>query len=118
MRRLATVPDGFEAKLLAARLGADGIVCELRGGVDGMYPIGPAHVYVDERDFDTAVALLVCEDHGAPDDEPWEPARGRRRRQRWLLAAACVALAATLANCMAAATTPRVPAVAPPPAWR
>ena len=48
MVRLATVQSGFEAKVLAARLGAEGIVWELRGGVDGPYPMGPVTVLVDE----------------------------------------------------------------------
>ena len=59
MVHLVTVKTGFEAKLIAARLGADGIVSELRGGVDGPYPIGPVYIYVGATDADLARELLV-----------------------------------------------------------
>jgi|GEM_PF-749190 len=58
MVRLTTVTSAFEAKVLAARLGTEGVVCELRGGVDGPYPIGNVHVYVEEPMLDTARDLL------------------------------------------------------------
>jgi Putative prokaryotic signal transducing protein len=59
MIKLLTVDSGFEAKLIAARLGADGIICELRGGVDGPYPIGAAHVYVPLDDLELARDLMA-----------------------------------------------------------
>jgi hypothetical protein len=62
MVRLATVQSGFEAKVLAARLGAEGIVWELRGGVDGPYPMGPVTVLVDEHDLDVARELLLVDE--------------------------------------------------------
>ena len=40
MVHLRTVPDAFHARVIAARLGADGILTELRGAVGGPYPIG------------------------------------------------------------------------------
>ena len=46
MVRLVTVDVGFEANLLPARLGSDGHVWQLRGGVDGPYPMGPVDVLV------------------------------------------------------------------------
>jgi hypothetical protein len=62
MVRLATVQSGFEAKVLAARLGAEGIVWELRGAVDGPYPMGPVTVFVDEQDLDVARELLLADE--------------------------------------------------------
>jgi hypothetical protein len=56
--RLVTVPGSFEAKVIAAKLGSDGIVWELRGGVDGPYPMGPVHVFVLQRDLDHAREVL------------------------------------------------------------
>jgi hypothetical protein len=58
MVRLLTTSGSFEARVIAARLGAEGVVWELRGGHDGPYPMGPVHVYVDERDLDVARELL------------------------------------------------------------
>ncbi len=74
MVRLLTTYDVFEAKLLAARLGSEGVLWELRGGVDNAYPLGPVHVYVDEAD------LSVAHDVLAPvgDVEPEPLAEGRR----------------------------------------
>jgi len=62
MVRLATVRSGFEAKVMAARLGAEGIVWELKGAVDGPYPMGPVTVLVDEHDLDVARELLLVDE--------------------------------------------------------
>jgi len=44
---LTTVGSSFEARVLAARLGADGILTQSRGGGDGTYPLpGPVQVFV------------------------------------------------------------------------
>src|SRR5262249_50684505 len=61
MVRLATVQSGFEAKVLAARLGAEGIVWELRGAVDGPYPMGPVVVLVEEHELAVARELLLVD---------------------------------------------------------
>jgi len=61
MAHLVTVGGAFEAKVLVARLGTEGVVCELRGGVDGPYPMGLVHVYVEEHLLDTARELLQVE---------------------------------------------------------
>lgn len=58
MVRLTTCADGFEARLLAARLGADGVVWSLRGGHDGPIPIGTVDVLVDADDLQLARNLL------------------------------------------------------------
>jgi hypothetical protein len=56
---LATTRSGFEAKVLVARLGADGILAQLQGGtVDSLYPVGAFNIFVDEDDLDRARELL------------------------------------------------------------
>ena len=96
MVHLRTVSSSFHARVIAARLGADGIVCQLRGNVGGPYPFGPVSVWVGEGDAEDARELLLADEVEAafvphPDDEepsPWRRplALGLNRRQ--LLAAA------------------------------
>ncbi len=83
MVHLRTVHNVFHARVIAARLGAEGIVTELRGAVDGPYPIGDVSVWVAETDASSAQELLLADEvesaFDLPDEgEPWE--RGRRRR--------------------------------------
>src|SRR5262245_10182899 len=59
MVRLLTTLDQFEARVLAARLGAEGVLWELRGGHDGPYPMGPVHVFVEASDLERARELLA-----------------------------------------------------------
>jgi len=68
MVHLVSVDSPFEAKVLAARLGAEGIVWELRGAT-GIYPVGRSHVYVDEADLDVARELLLSDAVEAVFDE-------------------------------------------------
>ena len=75
MVRLLTTYDVFEAKLVAARLGSEGVLWELRGGVDNAYPLGPVHVYVDEADLSVAHDVLAPV---ADDDEPELSPEARR----------------------------------------
>lgn len=65
---LVTVASPFEAKVLMARLGSDGVLCQLRGGVDSVYPIGDTTVLVAARDLETARQLLVPVDPDPPSD--------------------------------------------------
>ena len=58
---LRTVPSSFHARVLAARLGADGIPTHLRGAVDGLYPMGDVMVYVVDRDLEVAQELLLAD---------------------------------------------------------
>src|SRR6202022_5101788 len=86
MVHLRTVHSAFHARVIAARLGADGIVTQLRGNVDGPYPVGDVSVWVAEDDAECAIELLLADEVEAafdlPDEgEPWE----RRRRQPLLL---------------------------------
>ncbi len=94
MVRLATVQSGFEAKVMAARLGAEGIVWELRGGVDGPYPMGPVHVLVDEDDLDVARELMLVDDI----ESAFEESQGSSTRSTilmWVALAAVVVVAAS-----------------------
>jgi hypothetical protein len=59
MVRLLTTLDQFEARVLAARLGAEGVLWELRGGHDGPYPMGPVHVFVEASDLERAQELVA-----------------------------------------------------------
>ncbi len=51
MVSLTTVANPVAARILAAHLGAEGIVWELRGNVDGPYPLGPVEVLVAADDL-------------------------------------------------------------------
>jgi hypothetical protein len=98
MVRLATVRGSFHARVIAARLGAEGIVTELRGNVDGIYPIGDAHVFVGEEDMSAARELLLADeiesafDAAADEDDGDGPALW----PGWIVLAAVV-VAVTLA---------------------
>lgn len=60
---LAKVPDVFGARVMAARLGSEGIVTQLRGGgVDGPYPVGDVEVLVSATDLETAQELLMADE--------------------------------------------------------
>ncbi len=78
---MRTVPTAFHARVIAARLGADGIATQLRGNVGGPYPIGDVSVWVAEDDAAAASELLLADEVEAaftphPDDE--EPSGSRR----------------------------------------
>ncbi len=95
MVKLTTVSSAFEAKVLAARLGTEGVVCELRGGVDGPYPIGHVHVYVEEPMLDTARSLLDDVEPLEADEADELLARALPRpSSTWLLVGVLLALLA------------------------
>ena len=99
MVRLMTADDAFSAKVVVARLGVEGIVWELRGGVDGPYPFGPVHIFVTEADLAEAQAVLAAvspldeaeEDRDEGDDSD------RRNRHTLLVGAGVVGLLALAA---------------------
>ncbi len=74
---VARVAGAFHAQVLAARLGSEGVVTQLRGGgVDGPYPVGDVEVLVSVEDLDLARGLLLadevesaCDDVDDDDDE-------------------------------------------------
>ena len=61
MVRLTTCADGFEARLVAARLGSEGVVWSLRGGHDGPLAFGTVDVLVDADDLEVAQEVLGLE---------------------------------------------------------
>jgi hypothetical protein len=67
---LTTVGSSFEARVLMARLGADGILTQSRGGGDGTYPLpGPVQVLVLVSQADEARELLMADQVEAIFDE-------------------------------------------------
>ena len=92
MVRLVTVGDGFEAKLLAARLGSEGLVWQLRGSVDGPYPMGPVDVLVEAERLEEARELLTAPLAADALDPDGEAPRLRLGRPVWLVVAGVLAL--------------------------
>src|ERR1700679_3229394 len=93
MVHVRTVSTSFHARVIAARLGAEGIRTELRGNVGGPYPFGAVSVWVGEDDAPDAHELPLADEGEAvfvphPDDE--EPVRSRRpllfglNRRQWV----------------------------------
>jgi hypothetical protein len=97
MVRLATVRSTFHARVIAARLGSEGIVTDLRGNVDGIYPMGDVHVYVAEEDLPEAQELLLVDDvESAFDDGVDGDIDVSAPRELWVFLVAVVLLAAVL----------------------
>jgi len=97
MVRLATVRTTFHARVIAARLGAEGIVTDLRGNVDGIYPMGDVHVFVAEDDLPSAQELLLADEvESAFDDEPSSDVDLATPRELWILLVAIVLVAAIM----------------------
>lgn len=61
MVHLATLTNQFQARLLAARLGADGVLWQLRGECS-IYPVGSVELFVDAEDLQMAQELLLVAD--------------------------------------------------------
>ncbi|HEX6425604.1 MAG TPA: DUF2007 domain-containing protein [Acidimicrobiales bacterium] len=91
---LTTVADPFSARVLAAHLGAEGIVWELRGGVDGPYPVGPVQVLVAEDQL--ALAREVVGEHHADAAAAAGTGDHRAPRELWLVVAVILIAAAVL----------------------
>ena len=62
MVHLRTVPDAWHAKVLAARLGCEGIVTHLQGNLAGPYPFGAVTVMVEADQAELAAALLLADE--------------------------------------------------------
>jgi len=59
---LTTASSAFHGRVLAARLGAEGILVELRGISDGPYPLwSPVEVLVADDQFAQASELLLAD---------------------------------------------------------
>jgi len=81
MVSVATAKSAFEAKVLTARLGADGVLWEVRGSIDGMYPVGTIEILVDADDLDRALDILSTGELDEEDDILW----GSSSRREWLV---------------------------------
>ena len=98
MVHLRTVNTAFHARVIAARLGADGIPTQLQGSLDGPYPFGNISGWVAQSDAESAQELLLADEVEAafdlPDEgEPWED----RTRRPLLLGLSRLQLMAILA---------------------
>jgi hypothetical protein len=103
MVHLATLSSSFEAQLVAARLGAEGVVWQLQGPVGGPLPLSDVSVLVDEKDLVEARRILLLDglgdigDRDAVDDSVDQLAEraGRNRGVAIALMAGVVVLAIT-----------------------
>ncbi|MHB1930227.1 MAG: hypothetical protein ACYDEN_08380 [Acidimicrobiales bacterium] len=107
MVHVRTVPSAFHARVIAARLGADGILTELRGNVGGPYPIGETSVWVPAGEAEVAQALLRADEVEAsvgaiPDGDETADGGADRRTPRATWARRAVAGAGLLAVAMGA----------------
>ncbi len=68
MLPVATVAGGFEAKIVVARLGAEGVLCQTRGDSESVYPFSRVEILVPEDELDLARELL---DAPPADDDDW-----------------------------------------------
>jgi hypothetical protein len=93
MVRLATVRSTFHARVIAARLGAEGMVTELRGNVDGIYPVGDVHVFVTEEDLEAAQELLMADEVESAFDEGCDHSTRLPAPPTWVYLAALLLLA-------------------------
>jgi hypothetical protein len=96
MVRLVTVNSSFHARVIAARVGAEGIVTELRGNLDGPYPMGDVHVYVPEEDLPSASELLMADEVESAFDDDDDVAESGPPVELWLVLGSILALAAVL----------------------
>ena len=84
---LMVVTSAFQARVVAARLGADGIPVQLTGSVDGPYPMGTTTLWVLAADEAEARGLLLideaewCVREAEPAADP-DLGAGRRDRAR------------------------------------
>jgi hypothetical protein len=94
---LTTVADPVTARIVVAHLGAEGVVWQLRGNVDGPYPVGPVEVLVDEGDVALARDLLDASVVPPDDDDGGDPAPdrpvGADGRTWWTVVAAALVVA-------------------------
>ena len=90
MVRLTTAAGAFQARILAARLGAEGVLWELRGNVDGPFAFGPVEVLVHESDLEVARELLLADEVETAFRDDTEPVP-LRARDRWLIVLVVVA---------------------------
>jgi len=97
---LVTVPSAFQARVLSARLGSEGIVTSLHGAVDGPYPFGDVAVHVDADALELARQLLLADEVEDAFTVAERDGAGRRSIPAWLAVVAIVfvAVASSLAR--------------------
>ena len=89
------VSDQFEARVIAARLGSEGIVTQLRGGgIEGPYPMGQIEILVAEDDIEVARELLLADEveSAFDDDEPGSPVASFLPRRVAIVVLVCLVL--------------------------
>lgn len=59
---LMTASSSFEAKVVAARLGSEGILYEVRGSLDSVYPLGNVTILVPAAELDAARDVLMVDE--------------------------------------------------------
>jgi hypothetical protein len=91
---LTTAVNSFEARVMAARLGSAGILWELRGNVDGPYPVGAVLVLVAAEDEPVARELLLVDEvEAAFDGEALDEVVGERpTAAAWFVLASLIAM--------------------------
>ncbi len=101
---LASLANQFEGQVLGARLGAEGIVWQLRGACS-VYPFGGVEVLVDADDLPHARELLlvdeveaVFDEEGSVDEGPSRPSFGAAAFVWVTATAALLAIAARLSS--------------------
>lgn len=104
MVHLTTVTGVFHGRVVAARLGADGILTQLRGDVGSIYPLGgEVQVFVEADQAEAARHILLADAAAAALDSglPGAPRSHRRHLFRghrgwlyvvWVLVAVLIAL--------------------------
>lgn len=80
---LRTVRDTWEANVLAARLGSEGILTHLRGNLSGPYPLGSVSVLVEEGEAELAAELLLADEVEASFLAHSDANSGTEARTRW-----------------------------------
>jgi hypothetical protein len=96
---LMTVSSSFEAKVVVARLGSEGILFQTRGSLDSVYPLGNVTILVPAAELDAARDVLMVDEieHAFSDiDADDEPEVGRgpwTSRPAWRVAAVAGLLA-------------------------
>jgi hypothetical protein len=100
---VATAGSSFEARVIAARLGADGIVWQFRGSLDG--PLGPlpggvVTVLVVEDDYEAARELLLADEIDSIETThlPTAAAPVPTARRWWIVAGLAMVIVFTLAR--------------------
>jgi hypothetical protein len=100
---VATVSSSFEARVIAARLGADGIVWQFRGSTEGplgSLPGGEVTVLVVEDDYEAARDLLLADEIEASfvDQGEAQPQHPARSSVWWIVAGVVLVIVFTLAR--------------------